>query len=240
VTSKLDSIANIDAKLTEWVHSGYSLKRIAGALEKQGVKVADMTVHRRIRALGLSTQNAPIASKTGDGAWLSQYRDQIVGLADAGNTYAEIWDRLAAAHPTQPQFQRQRGRDAKTSALAAWVHAERKRSARRRRSSLLEPLPEARTPAPQSVVMQAPAGAAIVRAARTPANATAVGQVRPAPESLRSGDSSADAARDPSFSIEARRKETETMQQAHRAQQDAATTPEAKAAAAKLVERFKN
>lgn len=234
MTSKLDSIENVDAKLTAWVGAGHSLKRIAGELAKLGVKVTDMTVQRRIRALGLVTQNAPIASKTGEGAWLSQYRDEIVALADTGNTYAEIWDRLAAAHPSQPQFQRDLGRDAKTSALAAWVHAERKRIARRRRSSLLDALPGEGVLPPQYVVMPAAAGA-VRRPSRAPA-AAPVGQlVRPAAPQVPG----ASATGEPSFSIEARRQETEAMRQAQRAQEDAATSQEDKDKAAKLRERFK-
>lgn len=234
MTSKLDSIENVDAKLTFWVNAGHSLKRIAGELGKLGVKVTDMTVQRRIRSLGLATQNSPIASRTGEGAWLSQYRDEIVGLADAGNTYAEIWDRLAADHPTQAQLQRALGRDAKTSAIAAWVHAERKRLARRRRSSLLEALPTAGGPALQYAVIQAPASAT-KRPSSAP-TAAPVGQLvrPPAPHLPVTG-----ATGEPSFSIEARRLETEAMRQAQRAQEDAATSQMDKDKAAKLRERFK-
>ncbi|WP_423600928.1 hypothetical protein [Roseateles sp. MS654] len=234
MTSKLDRIDNIDAKLTVWAGAGHSLKRIAGEVEKLGVKVTDMTVQRRLRALGLATQNAPIASKTGKGAWLSQYRDEIVTLADTGNTYAEIWDRLAAAHPGQPQFQRDLGRDGKTSALAAWVHAERKRSARLRRSSLLDALPREGLLPPQYVVMPAAAGTDS-RPSRAP-GAAPVGQlVRPAAPQVPV----APAPGEPRFSTEARRLETEAMRQAQRAQEDAATSQEDKDKAARLRERFK-
>lgn len=234
MTSKLDSVENVNAKLETWVGAGHSLKRIAGELRKLGVTVTDMTVLRRIRALGLASKNAPIAAKTGAGAWLSQYRDEIVSMANAGNTYAEIWDCLAANHPIQTQFQRVLERDAKTSAIAAWVHAERKRSARRRRGSLLEALPIPGAPAPQYVVTQAHVGA-VRRPSRAP-GAVPVGQLMrpPAPQVPSVG-----ATGEPRFSTEARRLETEAMRQAQRAQEDAATSQEDKDKAARLRERFK-
>lgn len=231
MTSKLDSIENVDAKLSAWIEGGYSLMRVVAEIGKLGVTVTDMTVQRRIRSLGLATKNVPIAQRTGEGAWLSQYREEIVGFADSGCKYSEIWDRLAAAHPAQPRFQRDLSRDAKTAAIAAWVHAERKRNARQRRASLLDALPAAGAVAPQYVVMQAPAGAA-----KRPRQAvSSVGQmVRPVPVVPV-----APATGEPRFDIEARRRETQALQQSQRAQEDAATTAEQKAKAAKLLERFK-
>jgi hypothetical protein len=135
---RLDQVADADNKVAEWVSTKLTLKEIVAQFASLGIKVSDMTVLRRLQRLGLSLANTPVAQCTGSGPWLSAYKDTVVALWEDGLTYAQIWDELARRHPLVAQLGRPMSRNAKSAAMSAWVHAEKRRAARPPRGRLLE------------------------------------------------------------------------------------------------------
>lgn len=235
-TSKIDSVENADEKLGEWVSRGLSLKQIAAELAKLGVQVTDMTVLRRCRSLGLELKRNQVAAPSGAGPWLSRYREDIVRLADAGETYVAIWDYLTAHNAAQPQFQRDLSNDAKSSAIAAWVHGERKRVARRSRTSLLDVL----TPSggPEHFFVQQPAAVSGARPAPQRATRAGPSAMPRAATAVLATSPPAVVASESSFDFEERRRETEALKAQTRAAEEGATTAEQKAKAAAVLKRL--